>query len=574
MKDLIIIIGTKNLKKFFLLSILTVIAALFEAFSIGLILPIISIINTSDFSNYPNYLKSFIKILEISNYYSLVIIFFIFVIIIFFLRFFIFLYSDLYKIKFHSFIRVYIIKKIFKNYINSDYYFFLKNNSSSLIKNIINESNVFCDKYIFGLLYILTDFFNLFFIILLLMLYNFKITSFVLVGSLLLSFGYIFSLRKRINLLSKKRSADESELFKIVSETFNSIKDIKIYQTENFFLRKIDPVINSSIENYKKLFLFQSFPKPLFELILLIFFLIFIFISIFFLNENINSIFSTFALFGAASFRILPSVSRIIQGFQDVRFSNESKNIIRNNILELNSNNSLEINNFIFDKKKDSFNEIVLTAKYFGYSDSILFKDVSFEVKKNQCIGIVGESGVGKSTLINTIMGLLQFKDVNLVYRINNQTIKNRKITGLFAYVPQSTFLLDDDVVSNITFGIDKSDINFDLLNKVVIDSELTEFINNLPNKMQTRLGDKGNNISGGQIQRISLARALYRNSEILILDEFTNQLDNVTEKKILSTINNLKKKKTIIIVSHKNEPMELCDTVYRIHDQKIDKIK
>ena len=574
MKDLIIIIGTKNLKKFFLLSILTVIAALFEAFSIGLILPIISIINTSDFSNYPNYLKYFIKILEISNYYSLVIIFFIFVIIIFFLRFFIFLYSDLYKIKFHSFIRVYIIKKIFKNYVNSNYYFFLKNNSSSLIKNIINESNVFCDKYIFGLLYILTDFFNLFFIILLLMLYNFKITSFVLVGSLLLSFGYIFSLRKRINLLSKKRSADESELFKIVSETFNSIKDIKIYQTENFFLRKIDPVINSSIENYKKLFLYQSFPKPLFELILLIFFLIFIFISIFFLNENINSIFSTFALFGAASFRILPSVSRIIQGFQDVRFSNESKNIIRNNILELNSNNNLEINNFIFDKKKDSFNEIVLTAKYFGYSDSVLFKDVSFEVKKNQCIGIVGESGVGKSTLVNTIMGLLQFKDVNLVYRINNQTIKNRKITGLFAYVPQSTFLLDDDVVSNITFGINKSDINFDLLNKVIIDSELTEFINNLSNKMQTRLGDKGNNISGGQIQRISLARALYRNSEILILDEFTNQLDNVTEKKILSTINNLKKEKTIIIVSHKNEPMQLCDTVYRIHDQKIDKIK
>lgn len=574
MKDLIIIIGTKNLKKFFLLSILTVIAALFEAFSIGLVLPIISIINTSDFSNYPNYLKSFIKILEISNYDSLVIIFFIFVIIIFFLRFFIFLYSDLYKIKFHSFIRVYIIKKIFKNYINSNYYFFLKNNSSSLIKNIINESNVFCDKYIFGLLYILTDFFNLFFIILLLMLYNFKITSFVLVGSLLLSFGYIFSLRKRINLLSKKRSADESELFKIVSETFNSIKDIKIYQTENFFLRKIDPVINSSIENYKKLFLFQSFPKPLFELILLIFFLIFIFISIFFLNENINSIFSTFALFSAASFRILPSVSRIIQSFQDVRFSNESKNIIRSNILELNNNNNLEINNFIFDKKKDSFNEIVLTAKYFGYSDSILFKDVSFEVKKNQCIGIVGESGVGKSTLVNTIMGLLQFKDVNLVYRINNQTIKNRKITGLFAYVPQSTFLLDDDVVSNITFGINKSDINFDLLNKVIIDSELTEFINNLPNKMQTRLGDKGNNISGGQIQRISLARALYRNSEILILDEFTNQLDNVTEKKILSTINNLKKEKTIIIVSHKNEPMQLCDTVYRIYDQKIDKIK
>ena len=395
-----------------------------------------------------------------------------------------------------------------------------------------------------------------------------------MIGSLILSFGYIFFLRKKINFLSKKRSVDESELFKIVSETLINIKDIKIYHTENFFLKKIDTIVKSSLENYKKLFLFQSFPKPLFELILLVFFLIFIFISIFFLNENINNIFKTFALFGAASFRILPSISRIVQCFQDVKFSNESKNIVKKNIIEHNRNENLEINNFIFYKKKDLFNKITLTAKYFGYSDSILFSDVNFEVKKNQCIGIVGESGVGKSTLVNVIMGLLQSKELNLTLTINNQTLKNIKVHGLFAYVPQSTFLLDDDVVSNITFGIDKSDINFDLLNKVIIDSELTEFINNLPNKMQTRMGDKGNNISGGQIQRISLARALYRNSEILILDEFTNQLDNDTEKKILSTINNLKKEKTIIIVSHKNETMNMCDIVYRIQDKKIEKIK
>ena len=574
MKDLFIIIGTKNTKKFFLLLFFTVLSAFFEAFSIALILPIISFIASPDFSNYPVYIKFFIQILQINNYYNLLIIFFIFVIIIFILRFFIFLYSDFYRIKFHSYIRRYIIRKVVENYVKSNYSFFLKNNSSNLIKNIINETNIFCDKYILGLLYILTDFFNLLFIIFLLSIYNFKITSFILIGSLILSFGYIFFLRKKINFLSKKRSVDESELFKIVSETLINIKDIKIYHTENFFLKKIDTIVKSSLENYKKLFLFQSFPKPLFELILLVFFLIFIFISIFFLNENINNIFKTFALFGAASFRILPSISRIVQCFQDVKFSNESKNIVKKNIIEHNRNENLEINNFIFYKKKDLFNKITLTAKYFGYSDSILFSDVNFEVKKNQCIGIVGESGVGKSTLVNVIMGLLQSKELNLTLTINNQTLKNIKVHGLFAYVPQSTFLLDDDVVSNITFGIDKSDINFDLLNKVIIDSELTEFINNLPNKMQTRLGDKGNNISGGQIQRISLARALYRNSEILILDEFTNQLDNDTEKKILSTINNLKKEKTIIIVSHKNETMNMCDIVYRIQDKKIEKIK
>jgi ATP-binding cassette, subfamily B, bacterial PglK len=574
MKDLFIIIGTKNTKKFFLLLFFTVLSAFFEAFSIALILPIISFIASPDFSNYPVYIKFFIQILQINNYYNLLIIFFIFVIIIFILRFFIFLYSDFYRIKFHSYIRRYIIRKVVENYVKSNYSFFLKNNSSNLIKNIINETNIFCDKYILGSLYILTDFFNLLFIIFLLSIYNFKITSFILIGSLILSFGYIFFLRKKINFLSKKRSVDESELFKIVSETLINIKDIKIYHTENFFLKKIDTIVKSSLENYKKLFLFQSFPKPLFELILLVFFLIFIFISIFFLNENINNIFKTFALFGAASFRILPSISRIVQCFQDVKFSNESKNIVKKNIIEHNRNENLEINNFIFYKKKDLFNKITLTAKYFGYSDSILFSDVNFEVKKNQCIGIVGESGVGKSTLVNVIMGLLQSKELNLTLTINNQTLKNIKVHGLFAYVPQSTFLLDDDVVSNITFGIDKSDINFDLLNKVIIDSELTEFINNLPNKMQTRLGDKGNNISGGQIQRISLARALYRNSEILILDEFTNQLDNDTEKKILSTINNLKKEKTIIIVSHKNETMNMCDIVYRIQDKKIEKIK
>jgi ABC-type multidrug transport system fused ATPase/permease subunit len=574
MKDLFIIIGTKNTKKFFLLLSFTVLSAFFEAFSIALILPIISFIASPDFSNYPVYIKFFIQIFQINNYYNLLIIFFIFVIIIFILRFFIFLYSDFYRIKFHSYIRRYIIRKVIENYVKSNYFFFLKNNSSNLIKNIINETNIFCDKYILGSLYILTDFLNLLFIIFLLAIYNFKITSFILIGSLILGFGYIFFLRKKINFLSKKRSVDESELFQTVSETLINIKDIKIYHTENFFLKKIDTIVKSSLENYKKLFLFQSFPKPLFELILLIFFLIFIFISIFFLNENINNIFKTFALFGAASFRILPSVSRIVQCFQDVKFSNESKNIVKKNVLEHNRNENLEIDSFIFDKKKDLFNKITITSKYFGYSDSILFSEVNFEVKKNQCIGIVGESGVGKSTLVNVIMGLLQFKELNLTLTINNQTLKNIKVQGLFAYVPQSTFLLDDDVVSNIAFGIDKLDINFDLLNKAIIDSDLNEFINSLPNKMQTRLGDKGNNISGGQIQRISLARALYRNSEILILDEFTNQLDNDTEKKILSTINNLKKEKTIIIVSHKKEPMHMCDIVYRIQDKKIVKIK
>ena len=252
MKDLITIIGADNFKKFFLLSLFLSGAALFEAFSISLILPIISIISSSDFSNYPDYLKFFIKIFEIRNYHSLIVIFFIFVTIIFILRFFIFTYSDIFKIEFHSFIRVFIIKNIFKNYINSNYNFFLKNNSSNLIKNIINETQVFCDRYIFGLLYIISDFFNLFFIIILLIIYNFKITSFVIVGSLILGFVYNFTLRNKINVLGKSRSEDESKLFKIVSETFNSIKDIKIYQTENFYLKKIEPIIHSSIQNYKK----------------------------------------------------------------------------------------------------------------------------------------------------------------------------------------------------------------------------------------------------------------------------------------------------------------------------------
>ena len=204
----------------------------------------------------------------------------------------------------------------------------------------------------------------------------------------------------------------------------------------------------------------------------------------------------------------------------------------------------------------------------FSYGNKQIFKDLNLEIKGKKIIGIVGPSGSGKSTLLNIILGLLKSNQGEVIYFVDQKKY-NVPHTNLFSYVPQDIFLLDDSVLTNIVFGKNK-EIDHSKINKVLQQVDLIKFINSLEDGLSSNLGDKAKKISGGQAQRISLARALYHDSEILVLDEFSNQLDNDTESKILKIIENLRHTKTIVLVSHKNSVMNICDEVYEIKNQKL----
>ena len=193
-------------------------------------------------------------------------------------------------------------------------------------------------------------------------------------------------------------------------------------------------------------------------------------------------------------------------------------------------------------------------------------------IKKGDVIGIIGETGSGKSTLINLLIGLLKPSEGKVEVDELNINLNLPEWYKKIGYVPQSVYLTDDTIRKNIAFGLRENDIDGDLIREAVEKASLNKFLNSLSDGLETIVGEKGIRLSGGQQQRIGIARALYRDPEILILDEATSSLDQSTEKKIMRSIQYLKRKKTLIIITHRLSTVENCDKIFFIDKGKITK--
>ena len=278
------------------------------------------------------------------------------------------------------------------------------------------------------------------------------------------------------------------------------------------------------------------------------------------------------AIYGASAFKIMPSLNRVISSSQ---FLVHYNSIILEIIKQFKINSSfLGLNNKPIKKDfnfKKSLN--VKNLSFFYSNNKKIFSNLDFEIKKNETIGIIGKTGTGKSTFINILSGLIKTDKGRIT--IDNIDIKKvlSNYNPLFAIIPQSIFLLDDSILSNIAFGIDKNKINKKIFFESVRLAQLDKFIKALPLKENTNVGERGIKLSGGQIQRIGIARALYFQPKILILDEATSSLDQKTESEFMKMLYSLKRKLTIIIVSHRMSTLTKCDKIFKIDNSKIKKV-
>jgi ATP-binding cassette, subfamily B, bacterial PglK len=557
--------------KFFLIFIFIFFGVFLEVLSLTSVLPLVSALTSGD-----NFIHQFIKenhktfdlffLNSLNAIYWTSILFFI---LFFFKNVYLFLLSN-YQAKFLSEVTADLRAKVYGKFINQSILSIVQKNSYSFINDMIHNCNIYANTFVYSIFSLLLE--ALVFFIFLCILFYHDPQSTILV---FLVFGLITVLVLRYNKyrVLKYSNVLHNEnllLFKNIQHTYAGIRDIKIFGKEIFFKKLIQENISKINYATYKAGVIALYPKYLLEIIA-IFFILFFFNLNIKLENGLLKISPFLFLFAAAIFRLLPSLSKVIMLINKLRHTITPVKTL------INSINSLEVNQ---DNKQQHIKNLKLpklinihfkhVSFFYPGAKHSCFENINLKFTDNNLVGLCGRSGAGKTTLLDILMGLKTPSQGEIL--INNYSLENIKMNWqlLIGYVQQEVFMLNDSIINNIAFGVPRHKINLTLVNQVVKDVNLKEFISSLANGLETNIGERGSKISGGQKQKIAIARALYRNPRIIIFDEATNGLDAKSELEILSLLHKLKKKVLIMFISHKFSILKNCDVVYELKNRKI----
>ena len=440
-------------------------------------------------------------------------------------------------------------RKIFSSHLNENYNFFLKNNSSKLISDITNEIDNFSFRIVESFLIILTEILLMTAIVFFLFLKYFIFSSVLIFICFLLFFSSIFFFKKKIKKLSYEKYFLDQIKINNLQKSFYAIQSIKLDSVENFFINKFESN-NRGIARFHKIHnTFTDLNKSIWEILVLGGFSISMYIGYTFFGLFRIDLVLIIGTFVIAFFRFLPSLNRVFNNFNNFRFFYKSIDFVHDEVKKNTFDIKQETNatNFKFSNNIELKN---ISFKYDEKSKIVLDK-INLTIKHNSITFIKGPSGTGKSTLLNIICGLLSPTEGQVLVDNKNINLFLKSYQSKIGYVPQKTLLLDDTILDNIIFG-KNNPCDLELVKKIIKQSKLNKLIDSLPLGLDTKIGERGAFLSGGEQQRIGIARALYKKPEILILDEATNALDQDTERQLLQEILDLKTNITIIIVSHK----------------------
>ncbi len=563
------ILNKEQKNKFFNIIFLVVIGSIFETLSLYLIYQTIKY-----FSNPQDYLVSESLFLEFYNFQNLlkvdlIIFFLICLMITFIFKFLYFSFMYYNQLKFVNETNINLSTKILENYLFQNFKFHLRADSSKLLRNIRDEVSQFCHGAILQTINLITEGFIFVSIIILLSLFETKFLIFSSVFILSVSLIYYLFIKSTFKKWGEIRQKFASISLKNAMESLHGIKDIKIFNSENFFLKNYLQSMRMLGKANIIITTLNQIPRLLLETLIIIIVCFIIFYN--FNKEFFNtSLLSSFGLFVAASFKLIPSIARILNSLNNIRYNTPAISVVKNELGLKKEDIQIKKEEFNFSK------QIEINNVSFQYENrkKLLFENINLVVKKNTSIGLMGESGSGKSTLIDLLIGLQEPTSGKILVDDNDLNLFKFQWLDKIGYVPQKVYITNDTIKKNIALGLNENEIDLEKLNKVSELCQLKELISKFPKNFDTKLGDRGIEISGGELQRIGIARALYKRSEILVLDEFTSSLDRNNELKLIELAKQISKEKTVIISAHKKELLDFCDNIFYIKDNKINKIK
>ena len=459
-------------------------------------------------------------------------------------------------------------KRLIENYIHQPYSWFLNKHSADLGKTILSEVSLVVQNSLTPLIQIITQLFVALAIVSLLILNNPKLSLIAfttLVITYVLTYAFV---RKTLKFLGDERLEKNKLRFTAVGEAFNAFKEIKVGVLEKIYIKRFTDPAKTLAKHEASAKVISALPHFALEaiafggMLLLILFLMT-------KTGSLDTALPLIALYAFAGYRLMPAIQKVFISITQLRFVGPSLDALVEDLkslkpLNLNKNQS----SLTFNKK------ITLNHIHYNYPNSSteVIKDISLSIAARSTIGIVGHTGSGKTTIVDIILGLLEPKKGTL--EIDNTIINkenSRSWQRIVGYVPQQIYIADDTVAANIAFGVDYKDINQEALERAAKISNLHEFvINELPLQYKTKVGERGVKLSGGQRQRIGIARALYHKPQLLILDEGTSSLDNITEHIIMNTLNKIKKNITIILIAHRLNTVKNCDNIFVLQNGQV----
>ena len=461
-------------------------------------------------------------------------------------------------------------ERMMRNYLRRSYEFYLNADTAVVQRSITSDVN---NMYalILALLQLLSDGAVSLFIVGYCFLTNGTMTM-VLAAVMIVLMVLVKRVLKPIMYKAGKDNQDYySGLFKWISQTVQGIKEVKVNGKEQYFVDEYIKCGRGYVNAVQRYSLYNNIPKLLLEtgcVTAMVGYMIFQVVSGA-STENMLSVLSTLA---AAAFVLLPCVNRISNQINNIAYFEPFFMGVSDNLQDEIQNDKVDMSMFSADIEKLPVEKNIelkgITYAYPG-TEKLIFDGADMTIPVGASVGIVGTTGAGKSTMVDILLGLLEIRTGAIL--ADGVDVRDNYLGWLknIGYIPQMIFMLDDDIRSNVAFGVPREKIDEDRLWEVLKEAQLDEFVKTLPEGLNTGIGERGIRLSGGQRQRISIARALYHDPEVLVLDEATSALDNDTEAAIMESINRLHGKKTLIIIAHRLQTIEKCDLVYRVENGK-----
>ena len=426
---------------------------------------------------------------------------------------------------------------------------------------------------VLALLQLMTECVVSLFLVIYLIRVNWQMTLLLMLVLALLTLWNARVLKKKLNAIGKRNQDIQSRIAKWRIQSIYGLKDVKVLNRQDFFIRNYYESGKVGAELATKYAVLNNLPHLVIETIFMATILGFM-MALLTSGQNLSAFLPQLMAFGVAAIRVMPSANRINTYMTEIAYEQPSLDFVYENLTDAMKTNKkmaaerAKVAGGALHLEK----EIRLEGITFRYPDGDrnIFTDASMVIPKGKSVGIKGASGAGKSTIVDILLGLLHVQKGEITCDGANIFSNYESWLSQIGYIPQSIYLIDESIRDNIAFGIDEREIDDTRIREVAAEAQLLEFIDSLPEGLDTKIGDRGVRLSGGQRQRIGIARALYHNPEVLVFDEATSALDNETEAALMGAINSFHGRKTMIIIAHRLNTIENCDLIYEVKGEKI----